>query len=510
MKTNRCIWLAATLLALAAGSCTKDDSSGGDPAGTKSYNKTIDAYLSERYLWNEEYQQMQRDLKQEYVSDDQNLLVSTLMRMSVNDLDKKLYTGNNGSYYALYSNIVRTSKSRAEIGAPTRGVNHPSIQKKQEFSFGFARIGIVSFQGSSNVGFYVMAVYPGSPAALAGFKRGTIFTKVNGATVPNSKSAYTAIYKQLTEPSGAATISLTENTAGAQAKQLSAVQLLPDPVIHKEIINRGDNKIGYLVYTGFDAAYDDELLEAVAYLREKAITDLVLDLRYNGGGHVISSKMLSTCIAGAACEGKVFQYYRYNDTRMASTSKTQQQTGHPYDASKNRFREDFSYGDYYGVDLKQYALGMRRLYVLTTANTASSSEALINSLRGIGMSVTLIGETTNGKNVGMEVKTFDDGSDTYTLSPITFQGYNAEGTTVNPTGMTVNFQVDEWRNGLTDFGASEPLVAKALEQITGQAAAPAAVKSAGYNLMPSDIVAQPDDSRRPSGMLVLASDGQEQ
>ena len=57
---------------------------------------------------------------------------------------------------------------------------------------------------------------------------------------------------------------------------------------------------------------------------------MVLDLRNNGGGHVISSNMLSTCIAGAACQGKVYEYYRYNDSRMATVEKTARETGKEY------------------------------------------------------------------------------------------------------------------------------------------------------------------------------------
>ena len=129
---------------------------------------------------------------------------------------------------------------------------------------------------------------------------------------------------------------------------------------------------------------------------------------YNGGGHVISAKMLATCIAGEKCDGEVFQYYRYNDSRMADPAKTQKQTGNTYDREKALFYENFSYGDYYGADLKQYALGLQNIYVLTTGSTASSSEAVINGLRGIDIGVTLIGEKTNGKNVGMEIDKFDD------------------------------------------------------------------------------------------------------
>ena len=122
---------------------------------------------------------------------------------------------------------------------------------------------------------------------------------------------------------------------------------------------------------------------------------MVLDLRNNGGGHVISSNMLSTCIAGAACQGKVYEYYRYNDSRMATVEKTARETGKEYDTAAKKFFDEFYYGDYYGVDLRNYALNMTRLYVLVTGNTASSSEAVINTLRGLdGFTVKLIGEKT--------------------------------------------------------------------------------------------------------------------
>ena len=97
--------------------------------------------------------------------------------------------------------------------------------------------------------------------------------------------------------------------------------------------------------------------------------------------------------------------------------------------------------------------------MLTSANTASASEAVINSLRGIDIPVTLIGTTTNGKNVGMEGISFTAGSYLYELTPITFQGYNAKQQTVNPDGMEVDKIVEDWGPaGYVDFGASEPLI----------------------------------------------------
>ena len=256
----------------------------------------------------------------------------------------------------------------------------------------------------------------------------------------------------------------------------------------------------------FDAAYDDELLAAVKKLKDGNITDMVLDLRNNGGGHVITSNMLSTCIAGAACQGKVYEYYRYNDSRMATVEKTAKETGKEYDSASKKFFDEFYYGDYYGVDLRNYALNMTRLYVLVTGNTASSSEAVINTLRGLdGFTVKLIGEKTNGKNVGMEVSKFTVGNYSYELAPISFQGYNAKQVTVDKNGLAVDTACEEWDGELKDYGdRSEPMLAAALSQITGQkSVSVSGTRSTAPGVRPATDITLPDLSNRPSGMIVF-------
>lgn len=254
------------------------------------------------------------------------------------------------------------------------------------------------------------------------------------------------------------------------------------------------------------AAYDDELLAAVKKLKDGNITDMVLDLRNNGGGHVITSNMLSTCIAGAACQGKVYEYYRYNDSRMATVEKTAKETGKEYDSASKKFFDEFYYGDYYGVDLRNYALNMTRLYVLVTGNTASSSEAVINTLRGLdGFTVKLIGEKTNGKNVGMEVSKFTVGNYSYELAPISFQGYNAKQVTVDKNGLAVDTACEEWDGELKDYGdRSEPMLAAALSQITGQkSVSVSGTRSTAPGVRPATDITLPDLSNRPSGMIVF-------
>ena len=164
---------------------------------------------------------------------------------------------------------------------------------------------MVRFSNTGKAGFYVMAVYPGSPADRAGFRRGTIFSEIDGAEIADSESEYTPVYKRLTSPSGAASVLFKVRETGEETT-LTAERLYPNPVLRAEVIEEGEHKIGYMVYNGFDAAYDDDLLDSLRKFRDAGITDLVLDLRYNGGGHVISAKMLATCIAGEKCDGKVF------------------------------------------------------------------------------------------------------------------------------------------------------------------------------------------------------------
>lgn len=440
-------------------------------------NKTVDEFLAKYYLWNTDYKKLDRDLTIPYTSYSDNFLKNTLMSMITNTLDKK-WSDLHGTY-TLYSYLDRVEKSEARSTRTMGGVNHGVEKDEYINSYGFSSItgGYFVDENNKPTGEYFFvpqSVYPSSPALVQGVKRGTMILEVDGKAITDNN--FNTCYFELLSPTKSS-LSLTvvdENSQEGEKAKLDTITLMPmeidpTPIIKDTVLTEGAHKIGYLVYEAFEAGYDDDLLAVMADFKSQGVTDFVLDLRYNGGGYVVSAQMLSACIVGSQCQDKVFQYYRYNDTRMANMSNTQKETGNTYDAEAGYFYDKFLYPTYYGVKLTEYELNMNKLYVLTTSSTASASEVTINSLRGLGMDVVVIGENTNGKNVGMELTEFDVDNYSYELAPITFQYYNAKKETVSEKGMTVDYAVNDWNNGLVDFGKTdEPMLAKAIELITGK------------------------------------------
>ena len=194
--------------------------------------------------------------------------------------------------------------------------------------------------------------------------------------------------------------------------------------------------VGYLVYMGFEHEFFDTLLTAFDEFKSAGVTDLILDLRYNGGGHVVSSQGLASIIAGSWCKDKVFAYDRYNDDRMKAIG---------CDPADYR---TYDYHKFFNDLAERYNFSFSKFYVIVSSRTASASELLINALRGINYEVIVVGnENSIGKDVGMEVpyeKTIGD----YCYQPvvITFQSYNAKGESDYNNGFAPNMKLsDDYR-----------------------------------------------------------------
>lgn len=259
----------------------------------------------------------------------------------------------------------------------------------------------------TKVGLMILGVYPNSPATEAGLKRGIFITSIDGTTL--TPSNYYDYYYDMFYPSTAKTRTLKDYEG--KSYTLNIKEALENPLIYFSVRTIDNRKIGYIVYGGFDAAFDAELLAAIGILKSKGISDFVLDLRLNGGGHVITADMLCDCIGGSRCQNQVFAYYRYNADRMAESRRAQtaSETGNTYDTTQGLFKDLFSYPTYRNLNLSSgYTLGTSTLYCLVNSGTASASELVINALKGVDMPVVLIGQNTHGKNVGMEVSDLTD------------------------------------------------------------------------------------------------------
>lgn len=425
-------------------------------------NTKVDGYLRKMYLWNDEYKTLQPDFTKDYEA----FFYDALGSLTTNTLDKKPYVGSDGkTYYNLYSYIQLLpdiSSTRATQIA----------DKELAYSFGITGITPISIgtQAEYTIYFCLQGVYPDSPASEAGLKRGAMISQINGKKISNSNIS--DFYYDMLLPDASFSYTLTEEVieggriTGQKEYTITSKATYNNPVIFSNVKEDIEgHRIGYLVYSGFEAGFDQELFDVFKEFKNKNITDLILDLRYNGGGHTMSANLMATCIAGTASQGKVFNSLRYNDERMAKL---------------NNKREDefFAYASYpnLGTSLSAGSLDLPRVYCLVGNGTASASELVINSLEGIDLDVTLIGEKTSGKNVGMEYEEYTVRDNTYRVVPITFQSYNAKGFGDYGNGFEPDILMDETnpyneQNVFyihKDYGSNEePLYAKAIELITG-------------------------------------------
>lgn len=285
---------------VAAVSCTKDATGGGGGGydGEPEVNHDMDGILRRNYLWNEEYATLSPDFGLPY----DEFLDGVLMRMRTNDLDKKFRNGR----WQLYSNIQRLSPvSRAALSADIDS----QFPKEPVYGFGAVSLAIISYTDNGGAetgqyGFAVMAVYPDSPMARAGLGRGTIINQVDGQWI--TAGNLNTVYSKLLAPNGAATLSVADNQGGfgVSEHKLTAELIYENPVLYRDVLEYGEHKIGYLVYASFDAAFDGELLDALQAFKDAGINDLILDLRLNGGGYVMSSRMLAPASPVPGAKGR--------------------------------------------------------------------------------------------------------------------------------------------------------------------------------------------------------------
>lgn len=212
-----------------------------------------------------------------------------------------------------------------------------------------------------------------------------------------------------------------------------------------------EKRIGYFIYDQFESSTD--VAQITIRLKNLGIDELILDLRYNPGGYVSTSKYLASMLAPKESLGKLYQLQRYNDI----------QTKEKMDNGESGVDSVFLDKGFITIDRN---LDLKRLVVLTTKNTASASESLIIGLRPY-MDVVTIGTTSCGKDVGSY--TIADNRYKYQLQPITFRYYNALNDSTPTTGIIPDLEVaDDLNHERGDV--NEALLKTAINYLIGNIA----------------------------------------
>ena len=385
-------------------------SASGTSADAK-INAALNGYmhdiLKEDYLFKDAYNAQEIDLTVAY----SEFLSKHLLSLGeVNDEDGGYYraTQPNPGERFIYTNIVEIVGVESQTKAIQTG------------GLGFGPFLSTGLPDDPNrIGIAPSYVRRGSPAEAAGLRRGDVIYAVNGTqlTTSNYRNYMTSLYQS---PSGSYTFSfLRFEDNGNGGYQLNAYNSgtavasahIYDPVLHASILGDPDDasvKIGYLVYESFDLNSQEFLEQAIKEFAQTGITDLILDLRFNSGGAVAQSRWLSGCIAGKANYSKTFTKVVYND------------------GSTENWKFDYGYTNETDPLGLPTDLGLDRLFVISSYNTASAAELVITSLRGIDFPVKIIGCRTEGKNVGMQVSETTYNGRRFQFSPVTFWVRNAK------------------------------------------------------------------------------------
>ena len=437
----RKVWSLCVLLVLMG--CSKDDQD------DTNINLTEDLELSD-FIWKglNQYYYWQKDVPNldDALTENRNEYAQFIENNPNPEafFESLLYSGDRFSW--IVDDYIELQNSFQGIVA-TNGMEF-SLFRKEE--------------GSNDLIGWVKFIHKGSDAAEKEVERGDLFTRVNGQkiTVDNYRDL---LYSDLMTY----TISLADynngqyNLNGENIELVKEENFQKNPLVAQNIIVLEDTRIGYLMYNQFASSFDDQLNEAFGNLRDEAIDELVLDLRYNRGGSIRSCTYLASLITGQFSD-EIFAQEVWNDKLMTYWEENNEESLY------NRFTNQIIEGNVLN------SLQLNRVYILTSDETASASELLINGLRPY-IQVVQIGESTVGKNVGsITVYDYIDNEGTknpnhlYAMQPIVLAIANSEGFLDYAQGLTPDITLSEDRKNAGVLGdENETLFAAAIREIVG-------------------------------------------
>ncbi|PTM06515.1 MAG: carboxyl-terminal protease [Bacteroidetes bacterium] len=333
------------------------------------------------------------------------------------------------------------------------------ISKSNGLEFGL----VLEAEDSDKVILYTKYTIKNSDAERQGVQRGDLFNRVNGT--PITTSNYVEL---LFSTDDSYTLGRVEYIDGDFVDNEDSVLLTKEenlaehPIYLDTIFSIEDKKVGYLMYNAFIANYDTEVMAVFDEFQSNGVNEVVLDLRYNSGGATASARKIASRIYNAT-EETVFARQDWNE----------------------------KWNEAFGNQLEDYfdtekGINLQRVFILTETTSASASELLINGLDP-HMQVIHIGDTTRGKNE-FSITLVDDVSGysnfpflyhpsrepyinsnvSWALQPLVGRYENSVGFSDYITGLVPDIIQSESVLNMGQLGSiTEPLLAKAIEQITG-------------------------------------------
>ncbi|HKM94211.1 MAG TPA: S41 family peptidase [Prolixibacteraceae bacterium] len=272
----------------------------------------------------------------------------------------------------------------------------------------------------------ITKVYRESPMGKLGVERGWVINSINGFTIDDLDKVNEALAS--TE---AVDFVFTDYNNQKHQHSIQKESFVMNTVLYSEVIEIEDQRIGYLVFDSFTETSVPEIESAIALFNSKNITNLIVDLRYNGGGLNSTAHMLMSVIGGEKVKGQIVSIIKNNNKKS---------------------KQDVSViADYDGA-----TLDIDKVYFITTSATASASELVINNISPY-IDIVQVGSTTHGKPVGMYIISFKEID--LSVVPISFINTNSLGFGEYFDGIPANIiEVDDLNHR---FGDPEEAMLKA-------------------------------------------------
>ena len=317
-------------------------------------------------------------------------------------------------------------------------------------------------------GIRVRYIYPGSPFEKYGVTRGSVLTAIDGHNVADDENGFTAeklkyFQENYNKSPQTFTFRLPDGKETTFTASMAA-SLSTNTSLVTKIFRSGDFDglnvpVGYFHYLAFKANFLSDIDNAMKEFHDAGVRNLIVDLRYNGGGDSRASQLLVDYLAPKSAVGKPYVIRRHNKY-LASLSDA-------YSDAENTV----------AIEGNDNSLDIERLYFIVGAGSASASEMVINGLRPyLGDKLQMVGDTTYGKPNGMYVLMYPGSNDDYkkynngdfsklqwVFLPICFFNENSRGDQIPDSGFVPDlYRPDDLYH---DFGVGESSIDACLAHI---------------------------------------------